>query len=580
MTPLDEAPEQRWRRTVERRDRPAKLKVDRLLRDFGYAALDAEVGDAIEARLAGVALAVSPSLRDTRTGEVVTIYADESAVERHLGPPAPTVERHDTAPAADPAVATDVAQMVTYLKQEVLDARAESERLRAELDRHIATRADAEVGAQATIAEQAGALQEQRRQIAELAAALEHTRQALAETREEIRRAVGELQALPEPELFPEAVVGDDEEDPGDERELAGEESYGDAQAFDDDDDDGGAAWPPAFPVAGDTASSGEDEWTAPVSGDDAPATDAATPAPAPEPVALGDQAAESEGELPALADPVLDAWETAPGVGEAADELEPSALRPDEPGSDRASPAPPEFDALALDLDEPPLGADAAAAARAADEAALELDPQILEDPAEPDPWVPAQLRGPEPGAGDPTQVHEIDGPPDEAGEPAADHDAAPSADTSAPLPAADGSVDEGEPPIGDDVVADFDEFLYDPDELYDPPASAAGDEPFDEFERDPAWLDQPTSALPAPPPAPPSPWAEEPEPAAPAAHERPMLGKVLRGRGGRSRGRWQGSCSICGREPAESKRKDLEAAGWDLDDEAAACPQCRGIG
>jgi len=58
----------------------------------------------------------------------------------------------------------------------------------------------------------------------------------------------------------------------------------------------------------------------------------------------------------------------------------------------------------------------------------------------------------------------------------------------------------------------------------------------------------------------------------------ERATLGKALRGRGGR--GRWQGSCSICGREPAVNKRKDLEAAGWDLDDDAAACPQCRGLG
>ena len=79
MTPLDEAPEQRWRRTVDRRNRPAKLKVDRLLRDFGYAELDAEVGDAIEARLAGVALAVAPSLRNAEAGEVVTIYANDSA---------------------------------------------------------------------------------------------------------------------------------------------------------------------------------------------------------------------------------------------------------------------------------------------------------------------------------------------------------------------------------------------------------------------------------------------------------------------------------------------------------------------
>ena len=86
MSPLDEAPEQRWRRVVDRRNRPAKLKVDRLVRDFGYAELDDEVGDAIEARLAGVALAVAPSLRNAIAGEVVTIYANDSAAsERGAG---------------------------------------------------------------------------------------------------------------------------------------------------------------------------------------------------------------------------------------------------------------------------------------------------------------------------------------------------------------------------------------------------------------------------------------------------------------------------------------------------------------
>ena len=91
MTPLDEAPEQRWRRTVDRRNRPAKLKVDRLLRDFGYAELDPEVGAAIEARLAGVALAVAPSLRNAVAGEVITLYANDSPASeagRPVGAPA------------------------------------------------------------------------------------------------------------------------------------------------------------------------------------------------------------------------------------------------------------------------------------------------------------------------------------------------------------------------------------------------------------------------------------------------------------------------------------------------------------
>jgi len=560
MTPLDEAPEQRWRRTVDRRSRPAKLKVERLLRDFGYAELDAEVGDAIEARLAGVALGVSPPLREASTSQVVTIYADEGAIER-LPPPAEQAPAVDPAPASapppppalprprprasgpapEPSVATDVAQMVTYLKQEVLDARAESERLRTELDQRIAARTDAEVEAQAVIAEQAAALEERDRQISELGTALEQSRQALAETREEIRRAVGELQALPEPELFPESVAGDDDGDLEDELDLGGEDQYSD-------------------PVARD-----EDEWTATAIGEAAPA--ASTPEHAPE---LGDslagvEAAAPEGEPLALADPVRDVGEPALGVGEAAADFEDPSPRPAEPALEPDESAK-EFDAPALDLDEPPLGGGEPASVAEPD---LDLQPPAPEGPGEPDSWVPAQLRESDPGPDPSRGLEEIDSPPLQEPEPTADREAPPTAEQFPPA-----SAEDDGPPINDDVVADFDAFLYDPDELYDPPVQAAGDEPLDV-----AWLDQPMTALPPPSPPPPSPWADEPEPEAPATHDRPMLGKVRR-RGGRSRGRWQGSCSVCGREPAESKRKDLEAAGWDLDNEAAACPQCRGVG
>ena len=553
MTPLDEAPEQRWRRTVERRSRPAKLKVERLLRDFGYAELDAEVGDAIEARLAGVALGVSPPLREASTSHVVTIYADDSAIER-LPPPAEQAPAVDPAPASapppprprasvpapEPSVATDVAQMVTYLKQVVLDARAESERLRTELDHRIAARTDAEVEAQAVIAEQAAAVEERDRQISELGTALEQSRQALAETREEIRRAVGELQALPEPELFPESVTGDDDGDPEDELELGGEDPYSD-------------------PVARD-----EDEWTATAIGEDAPA--ASTPEHAPE---LGDSLAgveaAPEGETLALADPVRDVGGPALGVGDAAADFEDPSPRPGEPALEPDESAK-EFDAPALDLDEPPLGGGEPASVAEPD---LDLQPPAPEGPGEPDSWVPAQLRESDPGPDLSGGFEEAGPPPSQEPEPTADRESPPTAEQFPPAAAEDGG-----PPIDDDLVADFDDFLYDPDELYDPPAQAAGDEPLDA-----AWLDQPASALPPPPPPPPSPWADEPEPEAPATHDRPMLGKVRR-RGGRSRGRWQGSCSVCGREPAESKRKDLEAAGWDLDNEAATCPQCRGVG
>ena len=141
MTPLDEAPEQRWRRTVDRRNRPAKLKVDRLLRDFGYAELDPEVGDAIEARLAGVALAVAPSLRDAsrrRGRDDLRQRQRRPDAGRARGAPREPSRRR--APRRRSPSPSDVAQMVTYLKQQVLDARAEAERLRDELDRRIAAR--------------------------------------------------------------------------------------------------------------------------------------------------------------------------------------------------------------------------------------------------------------------------------------------------------------------------------------------------------------------------------------------------------------------------------------------------------
>lgn len=370
MTPLDEAPEQRWRRTVDGRNRPAKLKVERLLRDFGYAELDAEAADAIEARLAAVALAVAPTLRDVRAGEVVTIRADDSAAVEEENPPADPGPA-DAARAEEPAVAAEVAQMVSYLKQQVFDARAEAEGLRTELDR-LARQAESDRQKDSVIAEQAAALEEQRRQLAELGAALIGAQEALADTRDEIRRAVGELQTLPEPPAL-----------------------------------DGGPA------------------------------------------------AAAEEPEF----------------------DLDPP---------------------LAGSADEPSGGRSASAGS--ADE------------------WLPADLQ---------TQVDDRQ----VAAEPAAV-----TADEPAPDLAPGGRLNG------------FDDFL---------------------------------STLPPPPPAPPSPWAGEDD-SPPPATDRPALGKALRRRGGRGRerGRWQGSCSICGRLPLESRRKDLEAAGWDLDDEAAACPQCRGAG
>jgi hypothetical protein len=65
-------PEERWRRTVDRRDR-AKLKVGRLLRDFGFEELTADAVDQIEGRLASVGVGVQPRLLNADAKDVVTL---------------------------------------------------------------------------------------------------------------------------------------------------------------------------------------------------------------------------------------------------------------------------------------------------------------------------------------------------------------------------------------------------------------------------------------------------------------------------------------------------------------------------
>ncbi|MEJ7824186.1 MAG: hypothetical protein WKF48_02085 [Solirubrobacteraceae bacterium] len=104
-------PEDRWRRTVDQRGRALKLKVGRLIKDFGHARLDAEVGEVIEARLRNVGLSVQPSLRDATAGQVITLVVSgpaangESTVDeaqRLSAPPerpAPAVRNVAPAPA-------------------------------------------------------------------------------------------------------------------------------------------------------------------------------------------------------------------------------------------------------------------------------------------------------------------------------------------------------------------------------------------------------------------------------------------------------------------------------------------------
>ncbi len=66
-------PEERWRRTVDQRGRPLKLKVGRLLKEFGYPRLDPGVGEAIELRLAQVGLHVRPTLRNATADQVIML---------------------------------------------------------------------------------------------------------------------------------------------------------------------------------------------------------------------------------------------------------------------------------------------------------------------------------------------------------------------------------------------------------------------------------------------------------------------------------------------------------------------------
>lgn len=88
-------PEERWRRTVDQRGRPLKLKVGRLLKEFGYARLEPGVGEAIESRLAQVGLQVRPGLRDATADQVILLEVSGAGA---AAPP--------DAPAADPAPAS------------------------------------------------------------------------------------------------------------------------------------------------------------------------------------------------------------------------------------------------------------------------------------------------------------------------------------------------------------------------------------------------------------------------------------------------------------------------------------------
>jgi hypothetical protein len=486
--------------------------------------------------------------------------------------------------------------MITYLKQQVLDARGEAERLRTELDRRIAARMESERDSERIIAEQAAALEQQSRQLIELSAALDSTREALADTRDEIRRAVGELQALPRPAPAADAPPSYDETesvplDP----DAAADEETADAGSLSGEEWADGREEAEAVGPPSEDAPADEEEpeaWEAPEPPEPEP-PEPAIPAPADAAgLELGD--AEAPADEPEPPDEEPEPEEPASAVPAPADA---AGLELDEPDVEPAAPPPPvaaahdfepDFDLdvplrrpqdrapaiedPAFDLDEPPLGAHEAPRTRPAPERDAPRTEQHEFDLAE--------HEAPEPAGRDAADDLDVPLPPSDDWLPV---DLRSSGDAEAPGAAAEVAAPMGEAAAGDDEgEADFDDFLYDADELYDPdsPDAKRFGAPL-ESEIEARWPDDPATALPPPPPAPPSPWADEPDPPPPPDTDaRGTLGKVLRGRGGRGRGRWEGSCSICGRLPQVTRRKDLQAAGWDLDDDAAACPQCRGVG
>ena len=79
MSPPLGAPEDRWRRTVEQRGHPLKLRADRLFSEFGLALARPGAGEEIESCLARVGLRVRPPLDEVSADQVVMLEITERA---------------------------------------------------------------------------------------------------------------------------------------------------------------------------------------------------------------------------------------------------------------------------------------------------------------------------------------------------------------------------------------------------------------------------------------------------------------------------------------------------------------------
>ncbi len=199
----DGTPEQRWRRTLDLRKRPATLKVSRLLQDFGYTELSPSVASAIETRLAKVSLMVEPSLAIANLGDVISITRGLREAERapraaQTSPPDDRPARSDTDPGThESPVDAGATERITALERELADARSQVEHLRVELEERSSAGSSAKgTAAQADLARQRAIVDGQRRELAQLVDDLHETQIALTATRSDIQHCSASLGLL------------------------------------------------------------------------------------------------------------------------------------------------------------------------------------------------------------------------------------------------------------------------------------------------------------------------------------------------------------------------------------------------
>jgi hypothetical protein len=192
-------PEERWRRTVDRRDR-AKLKVGRLLRDFGFEELTADAVEQIEGRLASVGVGVQPRLLNADASSVVTLEVTGPGPDEESSQPASDVatdapQEADGQPAdadgqppevdgkPDPSPRADEPRVGATPFPDAGSATDPLSRARAESARLLEERSQVERRLEAGSRQLKAAEQE----VASL-------RDTLAATRREVQRAAAELQ--------------------------------------------------------------------------------------------------------------------------------------------------------------------------------------------------------------------------------------------------------------------------------------------------------------------------------------------------------------------------------------------------